>query len=83
MTLPPLDFAKRQAIISQLEYEALEAALSLERRDIKPPTNNPRVLAILKLAGEYYRGEKQPSPRVRAIAQRILANARRITNSRR
>jgi hypothetical protein len=82
MPLPPLDFLKREAIIRQLEWEALDAARSLESPYIRPKVTNPRALAILKLAGEYYRGEKTPSPMVRAIAQRILENARRINNSR-
>jgi hypothetical protein len=80
MTLPPLAFCKREVIIRELELQALEAAHSLENPNIRPPTTNPRVLAILKLAGEYYRGEKQPSPQVRAIARRILENARRINS---
>jgi hypothetical protein len=78
MKLPPLAFCKREVAIRKLELEALEAARSLEHPDIRPPITNPRVLAILKLAGEYYRGERTPSPAVRAIAHAILAHANRI-----
>jgi hypothetical protein len=62
----------------RLKYEALVAARTLDHPEIKPPTTNPRVLAILKLAGQYYRGERAPTPHVRAIADAILANVRRM-----
>jgi len=78
--LGDLATAKREVVIRQLELDALTAAYSLDHPEIRPPTNNPRVLAILKLAGEFYRGEKQPTPYVRAMARRILENARRINN---
>jgi len=62
----------------RLKAEALQAARTLEHPEIRPPTTNPRVLAILKLAGEYYRGERVPRPHVRAMARAILANVRRM-----
>jgi hypothetical protein len=73
--------AKREAIIKQLAFDALTAVYSLDHPKIRPPTNDPRVLKILKLAGEYYRGERTPSPYVQAMARRILDNAQRINNS--
>jgi hypothetical protein len=68
----------REAIIRRLEREALAAARTLEHPDIKLPIANPKVIEILKLAGEYYRGERKPTPQVRAIANAILAGIRRI-----
>jgi hypothetical protein len=69
---------KREVIIRRLECEALQAAGMLEHPNNIPVTLNPRLRAFLKLAGEFYRGEREPTPQVRAIAQAILANARRI-----
>lgn len=69
---------KREVIIRKLECEAFAAARMLEHPDNIPTTINPRLRAILKLAGEYYRGERMPTPQVRAIADAILAHVRRI-----
>src|SRR5262245_39311805 len=57
--------------------DVLAAARSLEHPDIQPPTTNPRVRAILRCAGEYFRGERIPSPEARAAAAAILENVRR------
>jgi hypothetical protein len=69
---------KREVIIRRLECEALAAARMLEHPDNIPSVINPRLRAFLKLASEFYRGERQPTPQVRAMARAILANARRI-----
>jgi hypothetical protein len=72
---------KREAIIRRLEADALAAAFSLEKPNSIPPSvTDPKVREILKIAGEYYRGERVPTPQVRAIANAILANVRRINN---
>jgi hypothetical protein len=71
---------RRKAAIRRLEFEALDAARSMESPYIKPKVTNPRALAILKLAGEYYRGERKPTPQVRAIAAAILKNANRLNS---
>jgi hypothetical protein len=72
--LPDLATCRREATIRRLECEALTAARSLERRDSRPPITNPRVLAVLKLAGEFFRGERIPSQYTRTMARVILAN---------
>ena len=66
---------KSQALVSL--SDALAAARSLEHPDIPPPTKNPRVRAILALAGEFFRGERIPSAETRAAAAAIFENVRR------
>jgi len=77
---------RREVIVRRLACEALEAAIALERRPgWVPPLarDNPVARRILEIAGEYYRGERTPTPRVRAIARRIIEDAERAERRRR
>jgi hypothetical protein len=67
--------ARRSAIIAELEAQALEHAAQI-------PRPNPKVYlfaeAVRALADDFLTGRRQPSPRARAIADRIRAYAERI-----
>jgi hypothetical protein len=67
-----------------MNVAALENALALDhmRRRAHPPLNRARrrrARKILKVAAEFYAGERVPTPQVRAIARVITREAERAS----